>query len=342
METVSVEGELPLADIEARARGALLGLALGDALGMPTQMLPRERVRELFPHLEGLMPGPWENEQSRGRPAGAVSDDTEQALLLADCIVAGAGHVDGARWLRALAEWAERRGQDQLGPSTAAALAAFARGVAAAECGRTGTTNGAAMRAAPLGIAFPLEPLSTFLAAVEEASRPTHGTGLAMAGAAAVAAAVSVGVAGGSFPAALDAARTAATGMQPRGAYAAGPSVAARIAWAVELVRGRARAEALDLVDRLVGTGTATQEAVPAAFALLSLAPSDPWRACLWAAHLGGDADTVAAMVGAMGGALLGEGAFPLAARQTVEAVNDLRLSERAAALLRLRQGRAA
>ena len=31
----------------SRARGALYGLAIGDALGMPTQMLSRGEIREL-------------------------------------------------------------------------------------------------------------------------------------------------------------------------------------------------------------------------------------------------------------------------------------------------------
>ena len=32
------------ASAQSRARGALLGLAIGDALGMPTQYLPRDLI----------------------------------------------------------------------------------------------------------------------------------------------------------------------------------------------------------------------------------------------------------------------------------------------------------
>ena len=66
-----------------RAQGALFGLAIGDALGMPTQLLPRARVRALFPTLAGFLPGPAENPISAGQPAGTVTDDTEQALIVA-------------------------------------------------------------------------------------------------------------------------------------------------------------------------------------------------------------------------------------------------------------------
>ena len=47
-------------------------------------------------------------------------------------------------------------------------------------------------------------------------------------------------------------------------------------------------------------------ESVPAAFAVLAAFPDDPWQACLLAASLGGDSDTIAAMAGAVAGACHG------------------------------------
>ena len=70
---------------------------------------------------------------------------------------------------------------------------------------------------------------------------------------------------------------------------------------------------------RLVGTSLATQESVPAAFAVLAASPDDPWLACRLAASLGGDCDTIAAMAGAVGGACHGAKAFPGGARRTVD-----------------------
>ena len=66
-----------------RAEGALIGLALGDALGMPTQMLDRARVTELYGVLDRFHPGPAENPISPGQVAGTVTDDTEQSVILA-------------------------------------------------------------------------------------------------------------------------------------------------------------------------------------------------------------------------------------------------------------------
>src|SRR5579859_2766340 len=41
-----------------RARGALYGLAIGDALGMPTQLLSRAQIASRYGMLTGFEPGP--------------------------------------------------------------------------------------------------------------------------------------------------------------------------------------------------------------------------------------------------------------------------------------------
>jgi ADP-ribosylglycohydrolase len=325
-----------------RAEAALLGLAVGDALGMPTQYLPRATVEALYQGLTWFEPGPEANEISRGLPAGRVTDDTDQALIVARALLAGRGHVSPDRLAQDLLEWQEHMratgSLDLLGPSTQRALASLADGADPAETGRWGDTNGAAMRIAPVGILVPPQPLDRLVARVTEVCALTHHTGIAIAGASAVAAAVSTGIDGGTFDDALDAAVLAGRQGARQGAYVAGADVATRIVWAVDLVRGAtSEAAALDAVSYLVGTGIATQESVPAAFALLALAPEDPWRVCLAAANLGGDSDTVGAMAGAVGGALCGTTAFPPAAVSLVTAVNDLHLVSLVAGLLELR-----
>ena len=55
-----------------RALGAFYGLAIGDALGMPTQLLSRSVVTELFGDVPWFAPGPEVSEISAGLPAGRV------------------------------------------------------------------------------------------------------------------------------------------------------------------------------------------------------------------------------------------------------------------------------
>src|SRR5690348_18457010 len=76
----------------SRALGALYGLALGDALGMPTQSLPRAEILARYGAVVGgFHPGPDGHPLAAGLPAGSVTDDTEQAVLLARLVVAGPG-----------------------------------------------------------------------------------------------------------------------------------------------------------------------------------------------------------------------------------------------------------
>jgi ADP-ribosylglycohydrolase len=343
----------------SRARGAMYGLAIGDALGMPTQMLSRPQIVARWGAvLAGFEPAPPGHPIAAGMPAGSVTDDTEQAVLLGRLLVQGRGSINPRELAEALISWerdmAARGSLDLLGPSTKRAVAAILAGVPPEEAGASGTTNGAAMRITPVGIAVPLDPpdpappdpappdpappdpappdpappttraarpkWSTFVDHVVAASRVTHNTGIALAGAGAIAAAVSAGVSGAGIGEATAFAVDAAGIAAGRGHWVAGADVAARIEWATSLVAGRDPAEAAELIYTLVGTSLATQESVPAAFAVLAAVPADPWRACLLAASLGGDCDTIAAMTGAVAGACHGLEAFPPDAIAVIDA----------------------
>jgi ADP-ribosylglycohydrolase len=331
-----------MSDARARARGALWGLALGDALGMPTEALPPAEVAA-----RAGVPVPWfapagpGHPVAAGLPAGTVTDDTGQALLLARLLVAGEGRLRAEDVAAALLAWEDemraRGSLDLLGPSTRRACAAIRDGEPVETAGRFGATNGAAMRIAPVGIARPVQDREGLLALVVEASRATHHTSIGLAGAAAVAAAVSAGLDGAGVEEATAEAVRAAQSAARLGHWVAGADVGARVAWAAGLARGAGEAQARERILTLVGTSVATQESVPAAFAVLAALPGDPWRACRLAASLGGDSDTIAAIAGAIGGAVHGSQAFPDEARALVGAVNDLDLDPLADRLLALR-----
>jgi ADP-ribosylglycohydrolase len=336
----------PAAERDPRARGALYGLAIGDALGMPTQMLSRDQIRGRWgTMLTGFQEPPPDHPIAAGRPAGAITDDTEQAVLLGRLLVKGNGTVDPREFAAALAAWersmAERGLLDLLGPSTKDAVAAILAGTPLDEAGAFGNTNGAAMRITPAGIATDLgghsdRDLTTLVDRVVAVSRVTHNTSLALAGAAAVAAAVSAGVGGADTVTATAVAIRAARIAAGRGNWVAGADVAARIEWATSLTADRSAADAADLIYTLIGTSLAAQESVPAAFAVLSAVPDDPWQACLLAASLGGDCDTIAAMAGAVSGACHGVAAFPAEAIDVIDA-HDLGLTALADSLYALR-----
>ncbi|HKK34684.1 MAG TPA: ADP-ribosylglycohydrolase family protein [Paracoccaceae bacterium] len=318
-----------------RAEGALAGLAVGDALGAPAQTLPAAEIAARWGRIEGFVAPDAAHPVAHGLVPGQVTDDTEQALLLAARLIADAPGFDARAWGRDLLAWeagVRARGlSDLLGPSTRRALEALAAGADPGETGLGGDTNGAAMRVAPVGIAVAPEPLGRLVARVRETARITHDAGPGLAAACAVAAAVSAGVGGAGWAEAATLGEAAAR----EGAAAAGApggDVAERIAAARALAREGGAARVAE-----IGVSVKARESVPAAFGFVEAAAGDPWAACLHAANAGDDTDTMAAIAGAMTGACAGIGALPRAPLATVVEVNGLDLAAVVAALLALR-----
>lgn len=328
------------ASARGRALGAFYGLALGDALGMPTQSMSRTSIREDYGAIDGLLPAGPRQLIAAGMPAGSVTDDTEQAVLLAELLIEGQGHFDALAFAQRLITWEhgmEARGSlDLLGPSTKAAVKRLTDGSPASESGRFGSTNGAAMRITPVGIAFDASDLTSFVDAVTRASEVTHNTSIGIAGAAAVGAAVSAGIRGGTLSEAIKVAIGAAAEGERRGHWVAGGQISARLRWATQYLASMPSARHADTVETVIGTSVASQESVVAALAIASVS-ADPWESVCLAAGIGGDTDTIAAMSGAVLGSVQGFDAWPASALHTVKAVNSLDLDPLVDRLLALR-----
>ena len=136
-----------------RARGALYGLAIGDALGTPTQLMSHQEVAACLGVLDGFRAGPAGHPIASGLAAGSVTDDTEQALLLADTLLTGGGHIDSDDLARRLVAWAERAGNgDRWICWGRQAVRQWRRWWLVAQWTKhAGATNGAAMRITPVG-----------------------------------------------------------------------------------------------------------------------------------------------------------------------------------------------
>ena len=333
----------------SRAYGALAGLALGDALGMPTQAMSPEQIRAVYGRITGLVDGDASQPYAPGMPAGSVTDDTEQALLVASLLVRGRGTssgrvaLDAGEFAHALLAWEdsmiERGSLDLLGPSTKAALERVRAGEDPLTVGGAGTTNGAAMRVTPIGIAMSTADPEAFADAVWSSCQVTHATRQGFQSAALVAAAVSMGI---------DAARSTTPDLRgllwkalsyvdslpERGAWTPGPDVIAATRRAMQLVANPASSSLECLVEE-VGTSVASAQAIPMAFALLARDPSP--QALLDAANIGGDTDTIGAIAGAILGAALGFEVFVGRGLAQVELASRLDLPSVALELLELR-----
>ena len=333
----------------SRAYGAFAGLALGDALGMPTQAMSPEQIRAVYGRVTGLVDGDASQPYAPGMPAGSVTDDTEQALLIASLLVRGgdssSGRValDAGDFSHALLSWEdsmiERGSLDLLGPSTKAALERVRAGDDPLTVGGLGTTNGAAMRVTPIGIAVSTADPEVFADAVWSSCQVTHATRQGFQSAALVAAAVSLALdwpeaSASDMTTLLWKAVSYVDSLPERGAWTPDPAVVAATRRAMQLVANPASSSLECLVEQ-IGTSVASAHAIPMAFALLARDPSP--RALLDAANLGGDTDTIGAIAGAILGSVLGVEAFDPAMLTQVELTSHLDLPSIALELLALR-----
>ena len=333
----------------SRAHGALAGLVLGDALGMPTQAMSPAQIRAVYGRIAGLVDADASQPYAPGMPAGSVTDDTEQALLIASLLVRGrgssSGHaaLDAGEFARALLAWEDsmiaRGSLDLLGPSTKAALERVRAGEDPLSVGGAGTTNGAAMRVTPVGIAVSTADPQAFAESVWSSCQVTHATRQGFQSAALVAAAVSLGIDAASSSASdvralLWEAVSYVGSLPERGAWAPDPDVVAATRRALELA-STPPSPSPELLAEQIGSSVASAQAIPMAFALLARDPSP--RALLDAANLGGDTDTIGAIAGAILGAAAGVGVFDGRALAQVEEVSRLGLPSVAGELLELR-----
>lgn len=321
--------------------GALMGAAYGDAMGMPSEFFSRKQVKEKFGTIRGLLPGHPDSPISSSFMAGDVTDDTLTTLMVCEMLLANKGQVNPADFVERLSAWAGGQGKSKqvIGPSTRAALEKIRSGMEMAEAGKSGITNGAAMRVPPLGMVWDGHSLEQLTEQVRLLCLPTHNTGPAIAGACAVAAAVGLAVAGEtSLSKVIETAVMAARLGESLGYPAVSPSVAERILFAVELARSEGNEQdRLDRIYNLVGTGLPIADSVPAAFAVLSLSEGDPAQCALLAANLGGDTDTIGSMATAVCGALHGPQAFPAEQIARIEQVNQIDFHAYARALEEVR-----
>ena len=328
-----------------RALGAFYGLALGDALGMPTQSMSRARIKARFGEITDLQDAGPDQPIAANMPAGSITDDTEQAILVGQLLIDGAGRIEASMLAQRLIDWEAsmraKGSQDLLGPSTKRAIDMILAGHTPEESGRYGTTNGAAMRITPVGIGADVSDPVQFIQAVIQACQVTHNTTLGISSAASVAAVVSAGINGVDLGEALNIGTQIAQQAESHGHWVAGGRISTRISWARTLSVGSGdKALFAELLYELIGTSVASQESVVVSFALaqqVAVGELDAFEALCLAASLGGDTDTIAAILGAMLGACLGLQCWPEAMIEQVKQVNGLDLQPLVAGLLTLR-----
>lgn len=326
----------------SKISGALLGVAVGDAMGMPTEMWSQKRIKKTFGTVNDFIPGPPDNEISAGLAAGETTDDTIVTMIVAQTLIDCNGRPDPVKIVESIEHWAKNNPKSKtvIGPSTRRAFDQIALGIPVEEAGRTGDTNGAAMRISPVGLISDWTQLPDMVELVRQVCLPTHNTGTAISGASAVAAAFSCAVSGiTDIDVIVDTSVEAARLGAQMGYDVCGASVAERLIFAVDLAKQElTEKEFLYRIYSIVGSGLPTTETVPSAFAILYRSGGNIMECARMCANVGGDTDTMGAIACGICGAMGGEEAIPEAASKLIRKVNGYDFSSVAEGLVRLRQ----
>lgn len=323
-----------------------MGVGIGDAMGMPTEFLSIEQIREHFGEVRTFEAAPpWH--PLAHLPKGNMTDDTEQTLAIAKMVIATPEFTvrDVAD---AILDWATAITPDDLdkmGPSTNYALKLLRAGHDPHATGLRGNTNGAAMRVAPIGCIHPGRP-EAVIEDVVKTCIPTHLTDVGVAGACAIAAGVSQALGPESSSdsviqamlwgaergevRAREVIQISTQGRIPWEVISSqiNPSLVTRMKWALELAEkaGGGLAERRNQLARSIGTGVSMIETVPLVVGLIKVAKGDPYTAIVLAANAGGDTDSIASIVGGVCGALKGAASFPKDLLDEFEKVNGVSL----------------
>ena len=311
----------PVAPTKDQFAGALVGQALGDALGFIVEGHPPDVCRAYVDDV--LRTGRGGRGRRGGLPVGQYSDDTQLAreILISFVELGDFEPADLAQRIAAIFSEGRIVGRGQ---STSAAATRLAAGVSWQDAGTPPPSagNGSAMRAGPIGLLY-FDDHDRLAAAAHDQSRMTHADLRCSAGSVAIAGAVALAMTLPQFePEAV------ADTLSPLVAEFDPPCAAllAHLADWIELRPDQAVQEigASGFPEGYVRVwpGISPYVIPTILWSLYSAlrTPDDYWEAVCTAIAVGGDVDTTAAITGAIVGALLGADALP---RDVARTVND-------------------
>jgi len=272
-----------------RIRGALVGLACGDAVGTTAEFQPRGTFEQVTDMVGG---GVFNLE------AGQWTDDTAMALCLGQSLM-DCGKFDAQDQMTKYVKWWKEGYMSStnecfdIGDSTRAALSLFNSGVGVVYAGSTSewsAGNGSLMRLSPIPIFYCDEDHTDVMKYAELSSKTTHANEECLDACRYYALLIQAAIHGNSKESLLT----------PEEWYIPSTSKIKVIA------DGRYKTKT---VDEISGSGYVV-DALEAA--LWCFYNTDSFEdAVLWAANLGDDADTTAAIVGQLAGAYYGMSGIP-------------------------------
>ena len=299
------EYERRRAAMERSLVGCVLGTAVGDALGLACEGLSPRRRERMFPQADRyhLLPFGY----------GMCSDDTEHTVMLAQALWHGSAYAEDEDEARAVAaDFAWRLRFWLLGLPAGIGLATLRAAlklwlfIPPRWSGVHSAGNGPAMRMALVGVFYGARP-ARLRAMVRALTRITHTDPKAEQAAWTVAQAAHLSAAGGGRAAPAELAADCRAALGPEAAEWL--ALLERVAASVE--RGEPTRQFAASLGLARGVSGYAFHSVPVALHAWLSHPADYRGAVLSAIECGGDADTVAAIVGGIAGAGTGREGIP-------------------------------
>lgn len=284
-------------------KSVLESLATGDAVGMPTEFMTRQQIRERFGRVDGLIP-PEKSLTHGNLKFASVTDDTEQNIYLVK-EYCKKRRIDVRETALCLLRWAretDAEGKRYIGPSSLKALKSIEEGMDPYKTGINGTTCGGIMRTPAAVLCTPEEDTASLVKNVLNCLIPTHNTSTALEAAMAYAFALRKALEDAGIDEIISAALSGAeTGMENAPYRMCAASSADRIRYLQKMLPGfKNEDELLDFLYGIYGTGLESEDICPAVFGIFLYAKDDVWLAVRLGASAGGDTDTIAALAAAL------------------------------------------
>lgn len=267
--------------MQAKFRNCILGVAVGDALGMPAEGISRQNLKNMFGEIRDFLPSPYGDLRE-----GEWTDDTEQMLVLAESILETI-YFNPDNFAEKLKSWFLRTSSRRIGPTSTRAIYNLLRGVHWSRAGVFSDTCGAAMRVAPLALVyhFSFNLVENY---AEISARVTHTGTAAIGGAVAVAIAISCNL--------LDFSDEEMLEEVVKRVERYDNLLAEKINYAYEISD-----RDLDYAVDKIGNSISALDVVPMAF--YSYFSEESFEgSVIKAANAGGDSDSIAAICGALKG----------------------------------------
>jgi poly(ADP-ribose) glycohydrolase ARH3 len=294
--------------LKNRFTGALVGFAIGDALGMPAQFLSREQITRYYGRPLTTFTRAHDGHASQYLPQGSYTDDTQMMMATAECLIE-CGRMEPARQADALLAWYQNTAPHRT-PMRANELACkhLAAGKAWTKSGVFSGGCGAAIRMPPIGLLYYRDSDALVRAALD-ACIITHTDPRAKAASVAVAYLIARLVQSNEYSSPGDQVLEIADCV-----HTIDPDMSAMLRWVTQIIRLRPEEALFE-----IGTSSDALEVVPAAVYCFLKHPRQYANAVLVAANAGDAADSIAALTGSFVGALTGLNSIPRAWRNQIE-----------------------